>query len=94
MGESTIFGVSARGILALLITASCCGIAVYLRDIGVLKDLAFLVLGFYFGQKPSQSITTGGSNASIISSPNGTTLNTNPIPSGQPIGDTGTASSS
>lgn len=58
MNESTIFGVSARGILALLITLSCCSVAVYVKDLGVLKDLAFLVLGFYFGQKPTQGTNT------------------------------------
>lgn len=58
MGESTIFGVSARGILALLITLSCCAVAVWLKDILTLKDLAFLVLGFYFGQKPVQPTNT------------------------------------
>lgn len=79
MNESTIFGMSTRGALALLITASCCGIAIFLKDIGVLKDLAFLVLGFYFGQKPSQSITTGGNtNAKINTDPNGTTISTEP----------------
>lgn len=81
MNESTIFGVSARGILALLITASCCGVAVVSKDLGVLKDLAFLVLGFYFGQKPSQSITTGAPNATITSSPTNSTISTGPIPS-------------
>lgn len=72
MGESTIFGVSARGILALLITFSCCGVAVWLKDLGVLKDLAFLVLGFYFGQKPSPSIggvSNGTSDNSILQKP-------------------------
>lgn len=51
MNESNILGLSIRGILAFLITASCCGVAVWTKDLGVLKDLAFLVLGFYFGQK-------------------------------------------
>lgn len=64
MNESTIFGMSARGVLALIITISCCAVAVFTKDLGVLKDLAFLVLGFYFGQKPSQSIT-GVPNATI-----------------------------
>ncbi len=51
MNESNILGLSIRGILAFIITASCCGVAVWTKDLGVLKDLAFLVLGFYFGQK-------------------------------------------
>lgn len=79
MGESTIFGMTTRGALALIITLSCCTIAMYLKDIGVLKDLAFLVLGFYFGQKPSQSITTGGAtNATITTNPGGATITTDP----------------
>lgn len=80
MGESTIFGMTTRGALALIITLSCCSIAIYTKDIGVLKDLAFLVLGFYFGQKPSQSITTGGSNAAstITTSPTGVVVSTDP----------------
>lgn len=79
MGESTIFGISTRGVLALIITMSCCAIAVFTKDIGVLKDLAFLVLGFYFGQKPSQSITTqGATNATITTNPGGATITTDP----------------
>lgn len=57
MGESTIFGVSVRSILAFVITSSCCAVAVWTKDLGVLKDLSFLVLGFYFGQKTIQSTT-------------------------------------
>lgn len=83
MGESTILGVSVRGLLALIITGACCGVALFLRDIGVLKDLAFLVLGFYFGQKPSQSITTGGNtNATITTDPSSTTITAQPTDKG------------
>lgn len=58
MGESTIFGVSARGILAFIVTISACGLAVWVKDIGVLKDLAFLALGSYFGQRATTPTTT------------------------------------
>ena len=51
MEESTILGVSVRGVLALLITVSCCALAIWVKDINVLKDLALLALGYYFGQK-------------------------------------------
>lgn len=52
MNESNIMGISIRSILAFVIVVSCCAIAIWTKDLGVLKDLAFLVLGFYFGQKP------------------------------------------
>jgi hypothetical protein len=52
MNESNIKGVSIRSILAFIIVLACCGVAVWTRDIEVLKLLSFLVLGFYFGQKP------------------------------------------
>lgn len=53
MNESNIKGVSIRSILALVIVISCCAVAIKVKELGVLKDLAFLVLGFYFGQKPT-----------------------------------------
>lgn len=81
MNESMIFGVSARAILALIITMSCCSVALLTKDINVLKDLTLLALGYYFGQKPSQSITTGGNNATITSNPGSTTVTTDPVKS-------------
>lgn len=60
MNESTIFGVSARGVLAFIVTVSCCALAIWIKDIGVLKDLGFLVLGSYFSRQSNQS--NGGSN--------------------------------
>ena len=59
MNESNIKGVSIRSILAFVIVLTCCGIAALTKDLGVAKDLAFLVLGFYFGQKPSQPTPNG-----------------------------------
>lgn len=65
--ESKIFGITVRGVLAIIITTSCCAIAIFIKDIGVLKDLAFLVLGFYFGQKSIQQTPPGGPNAQVSS---------------------------
>ena len=67
MNESNIMGVSIRSILAFVIVMSCCGVAVYIKEIGVLKDLAFLVLGFYFGQKAYPPANTTTTVASITS---------------------------
>lgn len=65
MNESNIKGVSIRSILAFIIVVSCCGIAIYNKDLGVAKDLAFLVLGFYFGQKPSVPANTTTTTGSV-----------------------------
>lgn len=51
MNESNIKGISFRGILALIITVATCALAIWLKNLDVLDKLAFLVLGFYFGQK-------------------------------------------
>jgi hypothetical protein len=64
MNESNINGVSIRSILAFVIVVSCCVIAMWTKDLGVLKDLAFLVLGFYFGQKPAVPTNTTTTTAS------------------------------
>jgi hypothetical protein len=68
MNESNIHGVSIRSILAFIIVLACCGVGVWVKDLGVLKDLAFLVLGFYFGQKPvtPANTTTTTTTASVI----------------------------
>lgn len=58
MNESNIKGVSIRSILAFVIVVSACAIAIYTKDLPTLKDLAFLVLGFYFGQKPTVPANT------------------------------------
>lgn len=65
MNESNIKGVSIRSILAFVIVISCCGVAVWVKNVDLLKDLAFLVLGFYFGQKPSVLANTTTTTASL-----------------------------
>jgi hypothetical protein len=64
MNESNIRGVSIRSILAFIIVVSACGVACWNKDLLTLKDLAFLVLGFYFGQKPSVPLNTSTTVAS------------------------------
>lgn len=64
MNESNIKGISIRSILSFAIVVSCCAVAIFLKDLGVLKDLAFLVLGFYFGQKPSVPANTSTTTVS------------------------------
>ena len=60
MNESNIFCVSARAIMAFVIAVCCCGLAVWLKDINVLKDLSLLALGYYFGQKQIPNGENGG----------------------------------
>jgi hypothetical protein len=57
MNESNIKGVSIRSILAFIIVFTTCWISKHNNDLGVAKDLAFLVLGFYFGQKQTTPTT-------------------------------------
>ena len=68
MNESNVKGVSIRAILAFIIVLACCGVAVWTKELLTLKDLAFLVLGFYFGQKPvtPANTTTTTTTASVI----------------------------
>lgn len=69
MNESTIFGVSVRGLLVFMMTATVCLLAMYMvvhfKVIDKVPEPLYtgfsLALGFYFGQKTSQ---TGGSNVS------------------------------
>ena len=64
MNESNIYGVSLRGIIALIIVLSISAVCVIDRNattLGILKDLALLVLGYYYGQKTNQP-QTGGTN--------------------------------
>lgn len=65
MNESNIHGVSIRSILSFIIVLSACGVAIYLKEMPTLKDLAFLVLGFYFGQKPTVPANTTTTVASV-----------------------------
>ena len=60
MNESNIFGLSARAIMAFIIVVSCCGLAIWLKDIGILKDLALIVIGYYYGQKSTEQTKQGG----------------------------------
>lgn len=58
MNESNIGGVSVRGIIAIIVMAATCGACIYHIDdakVGILKDLAILVLTFYFTQKSTQA---------------------------------------
>jgi len=59
MNESSILGVSVRALLATVIILSFCGLAIALKDIIALKDLALMALGYFFAKQ-----TQGGSNAS------------------------------
>lgn len=75
MNESNIFGISVRGIIAVIVVSALCAGCLYHMDdtkIGILKDLAILILTFYFSQK----LTQGGSNATTTS-----TSSTSPLPS-------------
>ena len=56
MNESNIFGVSVRAILAFVIVVSCCALAIWLKDMPVLKELALIATGYLFGKQ------SGGSN--------------------------------
>ena len=46
--------------MAFVIAVCCCGLAVWLKDINVLKDLSLLALGYYFGQKQIPNGENGG----------------------------------
>ena len=59
MNESNIFGLSARAVMAFVIILSCCALAFILKDINVLKDLALIAMGYYFGQKTPPRDTNG-----------------------------------
>lgn len=64
MNESNIFGLSIRGIIAFIIVISICSACLINPNdtkVGILKDLAIMILSFYFGQKSTQTIN-GGSN--------------------------------
>lgn len=57
MNESNLFGLSIRGIIAFVVVLSICIVCIMNRtdaNIGILKDLAFIVLTFYFSQKNTQ----------------------------------------
>jgi hypothetical protein len=58
MNESNIFGLSIRGIISFIVVVSICTVCVWHSsdtNIGILKDLAIMILSFYFGQKSTQT---------------------------------------
>lgn len=56
MDESKIYGVSMRGWLALLITATVCSMSlIKIKVDEPLYTLCTVAIGFYFGQKTGQS---------------------------------------
>lgn len=86
MGESNIMGMSVRSIACIIIILSFCGLALGMKELAGLKELALIACGYLFGkQQPSQSITTGGNNdtkATITSGPAGVAVSTDPSKSG------------
>lgn len=69
MNESNILGLSIRGIISFVIVISICGACLYqINDVkvGILKDLAIMILSFYFGQKSTQQGATNGSDNQSI----------------------------
>jgi len=69
MNDSNIFGVSLRGIAALVIILSCCVLALQLKDIVTLKDMGLVALGYLFGRAVLNQ-TGGNSNGENISKTN------------------------
>jgi len=55
MNESSIFGVSGRGWLALLMILTMCVMSIIGREIAdPLRSAVLLTIGFYFGQKKGE----------------------------------------
>ena len=72
MNESNIAGMSIRGIIAFVVITSLCGLCVWLHTaeaLQILKDIALVILTFYYVQKGTQ----GGSNATPNTSTSTTT---------------------
>ena len=56
--ESKLFGVTVRALIALVLTFTVCSMSLFVLNIPpTLHDAFFLVLGFYFGQKTSNTGT-------------------------------------
>ena len=54
--HSTIFGVSLRGWIALIVILTVCAMSILKTDIKEpLYTLAGLIIGFYFGQNPKKN---------------------------------------
>lgn len=51
MNGSKLLGVSIRGWIAVIVTATFCAVSAWQGQVDVLKDAFLLVAGFYFGQK-------------------------------------------
>ena len=63
MEESSIFGVSWRGILAFLVIITVCGMSLLKIDVGEpLYSLVLVVSSAYFGSKLSGNKTNGNGN--------------------------------
>lgn len=57
MNESNIAGVSVRGIISFLVVVTLCWVCAYNTNdikVGILKDIAIMILSYYFGQKTQQ----------------------------------------
>ena len=65
MQESNILGVSIRSIIAFVVIVALCWCCIYQIDdtkVGILKDIAIMILSFYFGQRTAtmgSTSTTG-----------------------------------
>jgi len=56
MNESNIFGVSARGIAALVIILAFCALSIYLKEITGLKELALVACGYLFAKQQTPEL--------------------------------------
>lgn len=62
MNESNIKGVSIRGIISFIVVIALCWACVYKIDdtkVGILKDIAIMILSYYFGQRTNSSTSSG-----------------------------------
>ena len=50
MNESNIGGISVRAIACVIILLSFCGLAIVLKEITGLKELALIACGYLFGK--------------------------------------------
>jgi hypothetical protein len=64
--ESSIFGISVRAIACMVIIISFCSLAIALKDVTGLKELALIACGYLFGKQQS-----GGSNVQTPTTSNG-----------------------
>jgi hypothetical protein len=88
MNESNIKGVSIRGIISFVVIMALCWACIYKIDdikVGILKDIAIMILSYYFGQKSSPTSTTVttpnvsiSSNSGDLNKPSGGVVNVQP----------------